>query len=253
MMLFINRRWTLLNNKRRYIYRHMPRVSYFSLNKFYFINTMFVFVTFLVVILWLHLRLHANVMTELGEACNDPIASFFNKKIAQRCYIDTITNSATWVDKNLENIVKTLDLQQNATNARILGLYKMYDERNKLRADAYIKRIDDKKRAFDDLQTSVDNIKSGIQENDKSIKKLMDDYKDVILGNVNNLRSLASNIVDKLKQKIYTPNYGDQRQKFVETYEKIDKYFNVINNDGILGTKIDKLAEISYEARNGRV
>jgi len=252
-MPFINRRLRRLNNKRRYIYRHMPAVSYFSLNKIYFINTMLVSVTFLIVILWLHLRLHANVMTELGAACDDPIASFFNKKIAQRCYIDTVTNSATWVDKNLENIVKTLDSQQNATNARILGLYKMYDERNKLRADAYIKRIDDKKRAFDDLQSSVDNIKSGIQENDRSIKKLMDDYKDVIMGNVNNLRSLASSIVDKLKQKIYAPNYGDQRQKFVDTHEKIGNYINKLNNDGILGTKIDKLEEISYEARNGRV
>lgn len=231
----------------------MPRVSYFSLNKIYFINTVFFFGTFLVLIVWLHLQLHANIMTELGAACDDPIASFFNKKIAQRCYIDTVTNSATWVDKNLENIVKTLETQQNATNARVLGLYKMYDERNKMRADAYIKRIDDKKRAFDDLETSVDEIKSGIKENDRSIKKLLNDYKDVIFGNVNNLRSLASSIVDKLKQKIYAPNYGDQRQKFVDTHEKIGEYINQINKDGILGTKIDGLEEISYDARNGRV
>lgn len=236
-----------------YIYRHMPRVSYFSLNKIYFINTVFFFGTFLVLIVWLHLQLHANIMTELGAACDDPIASFFNKKIAQRCYIDTVTNSATWVDKNLENIVKTLETQQNATNARVLGLYKMYDERNKMRADAYIKRIDDKKRAFDDLETSVDEIKSGIKENDRSIKKLLNDYKDVIFGNVYNLRSLASSIVDKLKQKIYAPNYGDQRQKFVDTHEKIGEYINQINKDGILGTKIDGLEEISYDARNGRV
>lgn len=231
----------------------MPRVSYFSLNKIYFINTVFFFGTFLVAIVWLHLHLHANIMTELGAACDDPIASFFNKKIAQRCYIDTVTNSATWVDKNLENIVKTLENQQNATNSRVLGLYKMYDERNKLRADAYIKRIDDKKRAFDNLETTVDNIKSDINENNLSIKKLLDDYKDVIWGNLNNLRSLASSIVAKLKQKIYTPNYGDQRQKFVNTHEKIGKYINKINKDGILGTKIDRLEEISYDARNGRV
>jgi len=231
----------------------MPRVSYFSLNKIYFINTVFFFGTFLLLIVWLHLKLHANIMTELGAACDDPIASFLNKKIAQRCYIDTVTNSATWVDKNLENIVKTLETQQNATNSRVLGLYKMYDERNKMRADAYIKRIDDKKRAFDDLETSVDEIKSGIKENDRSIKKLLDDYKDVIFGNVYNLRSLASNIVAKLKQKIYTPNYGDQRQKFIETHEKIGEYINKINKDGILGTKIERLEEISYDARNGRV
>lgn len=231
----------------------MPRVSYLSLNKIYFINTVFFFGTFLVAIVWLHLHLHANIMTELGAACDDPIASFLNKKIAQRCYIDTVTNSATWVDKNLDNIVKTIESQQNATNARILGLYKMYDERNKMRADAYIKRIDDKKRAFDDLDTTVNKIKSDINENNLSIKKLLDDYKEVIMGNVNNLRSLASSIVAKLKQKIYAPNYEDQRQKFVDTHEKIGEYINIINKDGILGTKIDGLEEISYDARNGRV
>ncbi len=253
MIPFINRRLTLLNNKRRYIYRHMPAVSYLSLNKTYLINTVFFFGTFFVAILWMHLHLHAKVMTEIGAACDDPIASFFNKKIAQRCYIDTITNSATWVDKNLDKIVSTLEAQQNATNSRILGLYKMYDNRNQMRADAYIKRMDDKKRAFDDLQETVDSIKSGVKDNERSIKKLLDDYKDVIWGNVNNLRSLAYNIVEKLKRNIYTPNYEEQRQKYVDAYNKIGNYLDVIDKDAILGTKIDGLAEIPNDARNGRV
>ena len=253
MTPFINRRLTLLNNKSQYIYRHMPAVSYFSLNKFYFINTMFFFGTFLVAILWMHLRLHANAMTELGAACDDPIASFFNNKIAQRCYIDTVTNSATWVDKNLEKIVSTLDAQQNVSNERILGLYKLYNERNKMRANAYIKKLDDKKRAFDNLNTSVNTIKSGIRENEINVKKLVDDYKDVISGNVNNLQLLASNIVYKLKRKIYAPDYEEQRQKFVDTYDKIDEYINTIDRDGIIETKIDRIVEMPYEARNGRV
>jgi len=231
----------------------MPAVSYFSLNKIYVINTVFFLGTFLVVILWMHLHLHAKVMTEIGATCDDPIASFFNKKVAQRCYIDTITNSATWVDKNLEKIVSTLEAQQNATNARIVGLYKMYDDRNKLRADAYLKRMDDKKQAFDDLQENVDKIKSGVKENERGLKKLLDDYKDVIRVNINNLRELATGIVAKLKRNIYTPNYDEERQKYVGAYKKIGNYLNQIDKDAILGTKIDGLEEIPTEAQNGRV
>jgi len=201
----------------------------------------------------MHLHLHAKVMTEIGATCDDPIASFFNKKVAQRCYIDTITNSATWVDKNLEKIVSTLEAQQNATNARIVGLYKMYDDRNKLRADAYLKRMDDKKQAFDDLQENVDKIKSGVKENERGLKKLLDDYKDVIRVNINNLRELATGIVAKLKRNIYTPNYDEERQKYVGAYKKIGNYLNQIDKDAILGTKIDGLEEIPTEAQNGRV
>lgn len=253
MITFIKRRWTLLNNKRRYIYRHMPAVSYFSLNKIYVLNTVIFLVTFIVIVLWMHLQLHSNIMMDLGAACDDPIATFFNRKIAQKCYIDNITQSATWVDKNMDNIVKTLEAQQNSTNARIVGLYKMYEDRNNLRAASYLKRLDDRKQAFDDLQENVNSIKSSVNENQRGLEKLLDDYKDVIRQNINNLRELATGIVNKLRRNIYTPNYEEKRQKYIGSYNKIGDYLNEINKDDFLGTKIDRLQEIPDDVRNGRV
>ena len=87
----------------------MTAVSYFMLNQPYVINTVIFFGTFLIAIVWMHIYLHASVMNEMGATCDDPIAKFFNKKLADRCYVDTITRSATWVDKNLDKIVETIE------------------------------------------------------------------------------------------------------------------------------------------------
>ena len=158
----------------------MLEVSYFVLNQTYVINTVIFFGTFLIAIIWMHAYLHADVMKDFGATCDDPIAKFFNRKLAERCYVDTITKSATWVDTNLDKIVKTLELQQNATNARVLGLYKMYDERNKEKAAAYVQRIADKQTAVNDLQNTVNDIKTGVNDNQKNITKFIDDNREVL-------------------------------------------------------------------------
>ena len=230
----------------------MPIVSYFNLNQTYVINTVIFFGTFLIAIVWMHVHLHASVMKDMGQTCNDPIASFFNKRLADRCYVDTITRSATWVDKNLDNIVNTLNKRQEATNTRILGLYSLYNDRNKQQASAFAKKIEDKKQAIDELQMTVNDIKTGVTQNEKNVMKILDDYRDVIRDNINKLRMLATEIVNKLNRNVYTKNYKNERQNYIGAYNKIDNYVRKINQDGLFETEIDKLPEIPKESRNGR-
>ena len=231
-------------------------VSYFVLNQPYVINTVIFFGTFLIAIIWMHAYLHADVMKDLGATCDDPIAKFFNRKLAERCYVDTITKSATWVDDNLDKIVKTLELQQNATNARILGLYKIYDERNKEKAAAYAQRIADKQTAVNELQNTVNDIKTGVSDNEKNITKFIDDYREVLRENISKLQALATGIVNKLNRNMYSTNYKDKRETYVKSYNKINEYIKNVNKDRMfegVNQIFDLLPEIPADARTGKV
>jgi hypothetical protein len=234
----------------------MTAVSYFMLNQPYVINTVIFFGTFLIAIIWMHAHLHADVMKDLGATCDDPIAKFFNKKLAERCHVDTITKSATWVDNNLDKIVKTLELQQNATNARVLGLYKMYDERNKEKAASYAQRIADKQTAVNDLQNAVNDIKTGVSDNEKNITKFIDDYRELLRENISKLQVLATGFVNKLNRNIYSKNYKKKRKAYVNSYNKINKYIKKVNMDRMfegVNQTFDLLPEISTDARTGKV
>ena len=204
----------------------------------------------------MHAYLHADVMKDLGATCDDPIAKFFNRKLAERCYVDTITKSATWVDDNLDKIVKTLELQQNATNARILGLYKIYDERNKEKAAAYAQRIADKQTAVNELQNTVNDIKTGVSDNEKNITKFIDDYREVLRENISKLQALATGIVNKLNRNMYSTNYKDKRETYVKSYNKINEYIKNVNKDRMfegVNQIFDLLPEIPADARTGKV
>lgn len=224
----------------------MPIVSYFNLNQIYIINTALFIGTFLIVIVWMHVHLHASVMNDVGATCNDPIAKFFDKRLAERCHVNTIMRDTNWVDKNLDNIVKTLSAREDRVNERALGMYELYNSRNVRDAAAFAKKIEDKQIAMNELQTVVTNIKTGAQENEKSVIKLLDDYQVIAAENIGKLRMLASGIVDKLKRNIYTKNYKKKRKNYVGAYNKIGAYFKKIGS-------AEELDEIPAEAKNGRV
>ena len=232
----------------------MTAVSYFMLNQSYVINTVIFFGTFLIIIVWMHIYLHASIMNQMGATCDDPIAKFFNKKLADKCYVDTITRSATWVDNNLDKIVETLEKQQNTANARILGLYKMYDERNKEKAAAYAQRISDKQLAINNLQETVDNIKTNVSDNEKNISRFIDDYRELLKENISKLQLVGTEIVNKLNRNIYTKNYKKKRTAYVNSYNKINAYIKKINKDRVFDVvTFDELPEISSEAKRGKV
>jgi hypothetical protein len=231
----------------------MTEVSYYILNKPYVINTIVFLGAFFVFILWTHIQLHISVTKDTETACRDPVALFYDKKLAERCYVNSINESTNWVDKNLDRVIETLNKQQTAANARIIGLYTQYKSRNDQRALAFSKRLEDKKQAFDELRSNVDTIKTGVEENERSIVKLLDDYKEVIRENVNKLRALALGIVNKLRKNIYTKEYEENREIYADAYEEINTYLNQINKDRIFENEIPGLDEIPGDVRKGLV
>jgi hypothetical protein len=231
----------------------MTEVSYYILNKSYVINTVIFLGTFFIFIVWMHIHLHISITKKEDTACRDPIALFYDRKLAERCFVNSVAESTNWVDKNLNRVIETLNKQQTDANARITGLYTQYKNRNDQRAAAFSKKLEDKKQAFNELQNTVDTIKTGVEENERGVVKLLDDYKDVIRENVNKIRILASEIVDKLRRNIYTKNYSKKRKMYTGAYEKIDNYLNEINKDGIFDDEVKGLDEIPGDVRKGLV
>jgi hypothetical protein len=231
----------------------MTEVSYYILNKSYVINTIIFVGAFLIIIAWMHIHLHISIAKDAKTACRDPIALFYDRKLAERCHVNDVNQSTNWVDKNLDKIIETMNAQQTVENARITGLYTLYKNRNDQRAASFAKRIEDKKFAFDELQNTVDTIKTGIEENEKGAAKLLNDYKDVIQENIFKLRELATGIVEKLRRNIYTKGYKKKRKRYVSAHKKIDKYLDKINKDGIFENEVQGLDEIPSDLRKGLV
>lgn len=231
----------------------MTEVTYYILNKPYVINTVIFLGVFLALIAWMHIQLHISVAKDADTACRDPIALFYDRKLAERCYVNGISESTNWVDKNLDKVIETLNKQQTDANARITGLYTLYKTRNDQRAAAFAKKLEDKKLAFDELQSTVETIKIGVEENEKGVAKLLDDYKEVIGENINKLRVLAFEIVEKLRRNMYTKKYSKKRKMYTGAYKKIDNYLNKINKDGIFENEVKRLDEIPGEIRKGLV
>lgn len=232
---------------------YMTEVSYYILNKSYVINTIIFVVAFLIFIAWMHIKLHISMTKDSQTACRDPIALFYDRKLAERCYVNDVTQSISWVDKNLDKVIETMNAQQTEANARITGLYTLYKNRNDQRAASFAKRIEDKKFAFDELQNTVDTIKTGIQENERGTAKLLNDYKEVIRENIFKMRELAAGIVEKLRRNMYTPEYQDKREIYTDAYEEIDTYLNQINKDRFFENEIKGLDEIPGDLRKGLV
>ena len=231
----------------------MTEVSYYILNKSYVINTIIFVGAFLILISWMHINLHISIAKDAKTACRDPITLFYDRKLAERCYVNDVNQSTNWVDKNLDKIIQTMNAQQTVENARITGLYTLYKNRNDQRAASFAKRIEDKKFAFDELQNAVNTIKSGVEENEKGAAKLLNDYKVVIRENIFKLRELATAIVGKLRKNMYTQEYQDKREIYTDAYEEIDNYLDQINKDRIFDDEIKRLDEIPSDIRKGLV
>jgi hypothetical protein len=230
----------------------MILVSYFGLNQPYVINTIIFFGTFVVLILWMHIYLHASVMNTIGATCNDPIAKFFNKRLAERCYVDSLNRGSTWVETNLDKIIETIEKRQTETNSRILGLYKLYDDRNKQKAMANVKFIEDKQKALNDLQTVVTDLKTGFSENEENIGNFLSDYRQLIMENVGKLQNLAIEIKNKLQRNIYTKKWEKDRKKYVTSYGKIQSYIKKLNRDKFMDAEIPEIMDLESYEKTGK-
>ena len=80
------------------------------------------------------------------------------------------------------------------------------------------------KQTVSDLSGTVLSIKTKYKENAEKLNTLVNDYNTSIATNAELLVQVGNNLVTKLKQNIYTPNWTTKRKTLVNSYNKIVEY-----------------------------
>lgn len=193
------------------------------------LNNIYILITIIGLLLFAYLvwRLHTMLIIDLASqgSCDDPWALYLDDGKRTKCIATKqrddlnphdveFKKDATTIDQNIDALQKKME----QTDADYIALQNRLSEEHTL-------KLKNMKQAIIDLSGTIVNIKKQYSENKEALEKLVNDYDTAIQKNADLMVKMGNNLVEKLTQNIYTPNWSKQRAYMVDAYEKIVKYF----------------------------
>lgn len=182
-------------------------------------------------------------MTEIASHgdCNDPWALYLNDGLRNKCVSSKQIDELKSHQQQFQNDAKEI----KANIAKIKNKIQETDDEHEA-LQKYIKQRNEEKWAsvkqtVSDLSGTVLSIKTKYKENAEKLNTLVDDYNTSIATNAELLVQVGNNLVTKLTQNIYTPNWTTKRKSLVNSYNKIK---NKVSLGG--------LSTLSPDAINGK-
>jgi hypothetical protein len=200
----------------------------------------------------MHVHLHASLMKETNNICDDPLAKFFNKKAADKCYLQNMRKETSWVEKNLDKIVADMNDRADDTNKRVLGLTEKYNTRNGNNEIDVANNLYVKNKILVDLSSATTNIKNQYAENEQGITTLYNDYSSVAQNSIATLRDLADKISIKLSTNVYTKNFKNKRNEYLKTYDRIGNQLKQMVKTGMVNPGDEILPTLTYLQKHGK-
>ena len=230
----------------------MPVISYFNLNQTYLLNSAFFMIIIFVGIFWMHNKLHAKIMTETNNVCNDPVAQFFNRKAGEKCILDKTRKDTTWVENKYDKNMAAMNDKADEENRRILKLTEKYNIRNGNSDIDVANNLYLKNKAVVDLETTVSNIKTLYSENETGILSLYNDYSSALQDSIVYIKNLADKISAKLSSNVYVKKYQKKRDIYSKSYKNLGKQMKILANTGIIEPGSEFLPPLTYLQRYGK-
>lgn len=230
----------------------MPVISYFNLNKIYIFNSAFFLTIIFVGIIWMHVLLHTKIMTKTNNVCDDPIASFFNKKASEKCILEKMRKDTLWIETKFDNNAKLNNDKAYEKNIKVTDLTEKYRIRNEAAAIDVATGLYEKNKAVQELTIAASNIKNMYSENETGIMSLYDDYSTALTKSVDLIKKLADKISLKLSSNIYVKkkSYAKKRKTLSKYYDKLGNRMKKLTTIGV--TDIGFLTPLTYLQRNGK-
>jgi len=230
----------------------MPIISYLNLNQTYILNSAFFIIIIFVGILWFHLKLHARIMTETENVCNDPVAQFFNKKAAEKCFLDKTRKETAWIEDKYDKNIALMNDKADEENKRILELTEKYNIRNGNSDIDVANNLYLKNKAVVELETTVSNIKTMYSENETGIISLYNDYLSALQNSIMHIKELANKLSFKLNSNIYVKKFKKKREIYSKSYNKLEKRMKLIAQTGLIEPGSEFLPPLTYLQRHGK-
>lgn len=196
--------------------------NYWNLNNIYILITIIVLLLFAYVV-W---RLHTMLLIDLAArgSCDDPWALYLDDGIRTKCIAAKQRDDLKSHDVQFKNDAATIDKNISALQKKMEQTDADYEALQQRISERHAKKLLDMKQAIVDLSGTIVNIKTQYVENKQALEKLVDDYDNAIQNNADLMVQMGNNLVKKLTQNIYTPNWSKHRAYLVDAYKKIVKH-----------------------------
>jgi len=198
-------------------------VSYWSLNKTYIIITILVLSVFAYSVAVLHTMFIVEVASH-GN-CDDPWALYLNDGIRNKCISTKQTNELKSQQAQFERDTEAIAQNIDRIKTKIQETDTMHDELQRRIQERNAQKWANVKQTITDLSGTVVSIQTKYRENKDALEKIINDYDTAIQTNAELLVQVGNNLVKKLTQNVYTPNWAKQRGNLVDAYNTILEYF----------------------------
>lgn len=225
-------------------------VSYWSLNKTYIIITILVLSVFAYSVAVLHTMFIVEVASH-GN-CDDPWALYLNDGIRNKCISTKQSNELKSQQAQFERDTEAIAQNIDRIKTKIQETDAMHDELQRRIQERNAQKWANVKQTITDLSGTVVSIQTKYRENKEALEKIINDYDTAIQTNAELLVQVGNNLVKKLTQNVYTPNWGKQRGNLVDAYNTILEYFAKTADAKTSGSLANPLQPLSAEVMKGK-
>jgi septal ring factor EnvC (AmiA/AmiB activator) len=225
-------------------------VSYWSLNKTYIIITILVLSVFAYSVAVLHTMFIVEVASH-GN-CDDPWALYLNDGIRNKCISTKQSNELKSQQAQFERDTEAIAQNISRIKTKIQETDAMHDELQRRIQERNAQKWANVKQTITDLSGTVVSIQTKYRENKDALEKIINDYDTAIQTNAELLVQVGNNLVKKLTQNVYTPNWAKQRGNLVDAYNTILEYFAKTADAKTSGSTANPLQPLSAEVMKGK-
>jgi len=230
--------------------------TYYNLNKTYIWQAIVFLFVILMSLYWL---ITLVIAKHNNDACDDPVAMFFDKRMKQRCMVKQWNKDMGWFSEHMEDKFKLLHSTQEYLNSQVdavLGKYTTDNTSDFKNAMQELQQKEAEMSALKDkaLQThalAVEN-KSTLQQLWNTWQQRLVEIKEKIRLSLVAKRDAANNYVDQLNQMQRNKKAAKRRKRLVKKYNNTKKYLEKMQKKSEYSDLNLTVNALSNDARYGR-
>lgn len=230
--------------------------TYYNLNKTYIWLAALFAILFLTGLYWL---ISHTIAKRTNDACDDPVAQFFDKRMKQRCMAKQWNQDMGWFSGHMEDKFKMLHQAQEYLNSQVDTVLNKYTADNTADFNAAMTELKQQEADAEALKTKALDTHALVVENKSMLQQLWADWqqrlaiiKEQIRASLLAKRDTANDYVDQLNQLQRNNKAAKRRKKLVKKYDKTKKYLNKMQKNKDYADLNLTVNALSKEARRGK-
>ena len=230
--------------------------TYYNLNKPYILLFFLIALILFTSLYWIisHTVAKRNI-----DACNDPVAQFFDKRMKQRCMAKQWSQDMGWFAEHMEDKFKLLHQTQDYLNMQVDNVLNKYTAENTADFNTALAEIKQQEAEMESLKNKALNTHALVVENKSMLQQLWNDwqqrlveFKEKIRASLVAKRTAANNYVDQLNQLQRNKKAAKRRKRLVNKYDKTKKYLQKMQKNAEYADLDLTVNALSNEARRGK-